>query len=296
MESLKRVCFAALVIPAPPDVECHITIGVAKDVTEPETRIMQQELERKIRPHLPIQVEICNYRLRGNDNTIPTYDVSFPDPAVDHMLKSYYRTYYKGDPAKRQYPHLEPHVTVDTPSKLAWIEEIIRGNQKGCVQVTDTTFQVRNEGGEAVFNNETWRCNSCARLNPIVQKECSTPGCSQWRPQQAMPRREGDWECCGSIVFGSKPSCFKCGRPNPSMKSVHTPIWNGSPMTSNQRIEAPSAPFAPSEVSVYEAPPSAPQPSGGSFPRVYRSDWLCCGDMVFGSKLNCRKCGRKRPN
>lgn len=250
MDSSKRVCFAALVIPSPLDVECHITIGVAKDVTEPETRMMQQDLERKIRPHLPIQVDICNYRLRGNDNTIPTYDVSFPDLAVDHMLKSYYRTYYKGDPSKRQYPLLEPHVTVDTPAKLAWIEEIIRGHQKGCgIQVNDTTFQVRNEGGEAVFNNETWKCNSCSRLNPVTQKECSTPGCSQWRPLQAMPRRDG-----------------------------------------------PSAPLAPSGDSIYEVPPPMnapvyrPNNSKGRYP-----DWRCCGDMVFGSKANCWKCGRKRP-
>lgn len=263
----QRVCFAALVIPTPPDVECHITIAVAKDVTEPETRMMQQDLERKIRPHLPIQVEICNYRLRGNDNTIPTYDVSFPDPAVAHMLKQYYRTYYKGDASKRQYPHLEAHVTVDTPAKLAWIEEIIRGNQKGCIQIAETTFQVRNEGGEAVFNNETWKCNSCSQLNLVTQKECGTPNCFQWRPQQAMPRRQGDWECCGVIVFGSKPNCLKCGRPKPDLMA--------------RNLDAPSAP------SIYEVPPR----QKGRYP-----DWYCCGDMVFGSKPNCWKCGKKRPN
>lgn len=274
MDSQKRVCFAALVIPTRVDVECHITIGVAKDVSEPEARVMQQDLERKIRPLLPIQAEICNYRLRGNDNSIPTYDVSFPDPVVEKVLKQYYRTYYKGDPSKRQYPLLEPHVTVDTPEKLDWIETIIRGNQKGCIQVVDTTFQVRNEGGEAVFDQETWRCNSCARSNPIGQKECATPGCSQWRPQQAMPRRPGDWECCGNVVFASRPSCFKCGRANPGYQ-----------------VNQASAP------SIYELPPyRGPMPliegDNGGFHR----DWRCCGDMVFGSKRNCRKCGRARPN
>lgn len=267
----KRVCFVALIIPSPVDVECHVTIGVAKDVTEHESRLMQQELERKIRPHLPIQMEICNYRLRGNDNTIPTYDVSFPDATIEALLKKYYRTHFKGDPSKRQYPLLEPHVTVDTPERLAHIESLIRGPNKGCITIHDTTFQVRNEGGEAVFDQEKWKCNSCARFNPIGQKECTSPGCSQWRPQEAMPKRPGDWECCGTVIFASRTSCFKCGK-------------------SNQAASAPS---------IYEVSPLASGGGGGgggNFRKIRYPDWRCCGDLVFGSKPNCWKCGRARPN
>lgn len=284
MDAGKRVCFAALVLPGlPVDVECHITIGMAKDVTEHESRMMQQALERLIRPHLPFQVEVCNYRLRGNDNTIPTYDVSFPDRIVDDLLKKFYRTYYKGDPAKRQYPLLEPHVTVDTPAKLAHVESLIHGPQKGCFQVSETTFQVRQEGGDAIYSPDDWKCASCHKVNPIGRKECLTPGCSQWRPQQAMPRRPGDWECCGSVVFASKPNCLKCGRPNPNLMARH--------------LDAPSAPSAPS---IYEMAP--PQQRSMAIPvppaaarKVRHPDWYCCGDMVFGSKASCWKCGRPRP-
>jgi hypothetical protein len=291
MDTGKRVCFAALIVPAPVDVELHITVGVAKDVTEHEARMMQVEMERKIRPHLPIQVEICNYRLRGNDNTIATYDVAFPDRIVDELLKKFYRAFYKGDPAKRQYPLLEAHVTVDTPAKLSYIESLIHGPQKGCFQVLDTTFQVRQEGGDPIYSSDDWKCASCGKTNPIERKECLTIGCSQWRPQQAMPRRPGDWECCGSIVFGSKPNCLKCGRPNPNLMATNFDA-------------APSAPFAPFSQSLYEAPPPAPahphvaaalMQHSAPDRRGYHPDWRCCGDLVFGSKTHCRKCGRRRP-
>lgn len=285
MDAGKRVCFVALIVPAPVDVELHITIGVAKDVTEHESRMIQQAMERLIRPHLPIQVEICNYRLRGNDNTIPTYDVAFPDGIVDQLLKKFYRTYYKGDPAKRQYPLLEAHVTVDTPAKLAHIESLIHGPQKGCFQVVDTTFQVRQEGADPVYSAEDWKCASCGKANPIGRKECLTAGCSQWRPQQAMPRRPGDWECCGSIVFGSKPNCLKCGRPNPNLMA--------------RNLEAPSAPPAPFAQSLYETPPPPANASAVAVlkqeVKFYHPDWRCCGQMVFGSKPQCWKCGRRRP-
>jgi hypothetical protein len=252
---MQRVCFSALII----SNDCHVTIGIAKDATEHESRMMQQDLERKIRSQLPIRVEIGNFKLRGSDNTIPTYDIIIPDTSVDTLLKRYYRAYFKGDPSKRQFPILEPHVTVDTPEKLQYIESLINGPQKGCIEISDTTFQVRNDGGEAIFNQETWKCNSCQQSNPINQKECGTVGCAQWRPQQAMPRRPGDWDCCGEVVFASRSSCFKCGKAK----------------------DAPSAP------SIYEIPPPRPK-------KIRLPDWYCCGEMVFGSKTNCYKCGHPR--
>uniref|UniRef100_A0A7S1LRM7 Poly [ADP-ribose] polymerase n=1 Tax=Neobodo designis TaxID=312471 RepID=A0A7S1LRM7_NEODS len=81
-----------------------------------------------------------------------------------------------------------------------------------------------------------------------------------------MPRQP-DWNCpkCGHLVFGSKPSCFKCGTTNPAGGSAGGAI----------------------------APPTAAPPAAaGKVP-----DWPCpnCNIIVFGSKPACFKCGAKNP-
>lgn len=56
----------------------------------------------------------------------------------------------------------------------------------------------------------TWMCGSCNKVNSMSIKECSRPGCTQWRP---MPKRNGDWSCCGEMQFASRSNCRRCGNP-----------------------------------------------------------------------------------
>jgi hypothetical protein len=175
---------------------------------------------------------------------------------------------------------LDPHITVDTPERLRDVEYLIR-TQQGKFQATDVLFNARassplnrlpNEQGLPLLNrspskrslpSNTWHCQECGVSNLLSFKECSTPSCTQWRPIELMPRRSGDWECCGTVQFASRSACFKCGRAK-----------NGSP---------------------YEAAPSAPPQSqidqGPSKRR--RQDWICpdCNDHQFARNSECRQCG-----
>jgi len=263
---MKRACFGALVIPDTPD--CHITIVVNKDASNVEINQIQQDLERIIRPHLPIRVRIGNYQLLGSDNSIPAYGCQFVDPTIAGLIAKFYADRYKGQQGKRLFPVLEPHVTVDAPERLAAIEDLIF-EQRGLVQVTETIFRTHSEGEAAPplapkTSETVWKCSECHKVNPIGRRECSGHDCDQWRPREMMPSKPGDWRCCGMVQFASRSSCFKCGKPK-----------NGVPNAYHQPPFAPSAPLL--------------HRRRGSW------DCQCCGDHQFAKNLACRMCGVKKP-
>ena len=57
-----------------------------------------------------------------------------------------------------------------------------------------------------------WKCPSCYRINMGYYDTC--PSCSCFRSKaKKHVERIGDWTCpsCKSMVFASKPQCYKCG-------------------------------------------------------------------------------------
>ncbi len=255
-----RIAFVALQIPSPDGIDLHITIARRYDVIDADIRAMQHDLERLIRPHLPIRVNYGNFCYLGEKNTFPAYKVEISDPLIQSLLQRYHDQNYKEAPGKAMYPKLKFHVTVDTPEKRDFYEAQMR-NGSGHVIIRDTLFRTTTKGVEQIVSNGQWKCADCGTSNSMEQKECQSAHCDQWRPNVARP---GDWNCqsCKYSNFASRPQCGKCG-------------------TNKQNA--------------YEQPPSAPPA-----PPVHRKkpDWHCpmCNFKIFGSKPSCQKCGTMNPN
>jgi hypothetical protein len=279
-----RIAFAALELVAPKDVDLHITIARRYDVTEADIRAMQHDLERLIRPHLPIQVTFGNFCHLGEHGTFPAYKVSIENIAVQTILQQYHTQYYKEAPGKALYPKLKFHVTVDTPEKRDFLEGLMRAGERG-VLIHDTLFRTMTKGAEPVFTREgKWVCPDCDTQNPLDQKECGSPYCDQWRPKAAVPPspvppREGDWACtkCTYPNFASRAVCAKCAQPK------------AGPL---QQQHAPGGVFNPYEAPPPSAPPAPRARNGG------RGDWYCpvCQFTIYAHKSACGKCHTKRPN
>lgn len=197
-----RIAFSALVITS----ELHVTIAHRFDVTEADVRSMQHDLERLIRPHLPIQLKFGNFCKLGENGTIPAYKVYIQDSAVSNLIERYHAQYYKEQPGKCLYPKIKLHVTVDTPEKRNAFESMIREGRP--LMVHDTLFRTRSTGSSEMTESY-WKCPDCGTQNDIAQKECQFAHCSQWKPK---PVREGDWNCpqCKYSNFASRGSCAKC--------------------------------------------------------------------------------------
>lgn len=317
---MHRVCFGALVIPG---TDCHVTIAVNKHASNIDITRIQQDLERAIRPHLPIVLHIGNYCKMGADGTKDAYRILFDDPVVEKLIKRFYREHYRGQPGKRLFPDLEPHVTVDTPEKLHAIERLVH-EYKGVVKVVDTDFKTHTEGQpdtstanempllEPTFvyqaahpstssapaatsaplartmTPSVWKCPECYHINPIGRRECSGYDCDQWRPAHLRPqsaRRSGDWMCCNTVQFASRASCFKCGKPKTSS--------SGGPTSTTQTSNGQKRAIEPA----YTQPPFNPASASVSTPtRPRRGSWDCpgCGDHQFSRNTTCRLCGTSR--
>jgi 2'-5' RNA ligase len=141
----KRIAFAALKVPSPPHLDLHITIARRFDLGEAERQAMQFDLERLIRPHLPIRVDFGNFCHLGENGSFPAYKVIIPNVAVWNLIKEYHQRYYREAPGKALYPQLKLHVTVDTPEKRDFFEGMIRTGQ-GYFMVNDTLFLHPNQG------------------------------------------------------------------------------------------------------------------------------------------------------
>jgi len=129
-----------------------------------------------------------------------------------------------------------------------------------------------------IFNNfnimmghlKSWKCNKCYISNDISERECRGRSCSEWRPRHLIPKRKGDWECCGETQFASRNKCRKCEKDKSDQTRVQKLkeqyMANGWP--NNNRIVT----FRP-------------------------GDWMCvkCNDHQFADRTQCRKCGSSRP-
>lgn len=263
----KRIAFAALKVPSPRELDLHITIARRYDISESERQAMQYDLERLIRPHLPIRVEFGNFCHLGENGSFPAYKVTIPNVAVWNLIKEYHQRYYREAPDKALFPKLKLHVTVDTPEKREFFETMIRSGQ-GFFNVTDTLFSTQTKGANPVIDvqQRTWTCPDCQKINSMEIKECQNPHCNQWRPKVSRP---GDWNCpqCLYSNFASRAQCAKCNT-----------LKNANPY----EIPPPSAP-------VFRTAP-APNHSNNN------SDWWCtvCDFKIFGSKASCGKCGQIR--
>jgi hypothetical protein len=286
MDNQSRTCFVALVVSAE-DPELHITIATTSNASNHEIKIMQQDLERKVRPYLPIEVKIGNFRMRGSYNDVQTYDCTFTDTIVSQVIATFYEDNYRAAYGKRMFPVLEPHITVDTTAKLNLFEAMIV-EQQGVFTVVDTIFSTRSDSvvpaaAAAVpsspprpMGTETWVCPECKKWNPISSKECAQFGCDQWRPKKCMPGRVGDWECCGETQFASRSNCRRCGNAKTgSLQGVY------------------SAPPYPMDAA--SAPP--PPPENPRAKQKHKADWTCpgCGDNQWARNKRCRMCSTERP-
>ncbi len=271
-----RIVFAALQIPSPPEIDLHITIARRYDAIDADIRAMQHDLERLIRPHLPVGIEFGNFCFLGEKGTFPAYKVKVADPAIQSLLQRYHDKYYKEAPGKAMYPKLKFHVTVDTPEKRAFYENMMRSHERSFF-VHDTLFRTTTKGAEPMIADGKWTCPDCKTQNPMDQKECGSAHCDQWRPKPAFVKRDGDWQCikCGVENFAGRAACMKCG------------FMKVDQLARAAQYEMP--PAAPS------APPAQqlqPLVAGGRKP-----DWFCpaCRFTVFGSKAACRG-GMRNPN
>lgn len=229
-------CFVAFQLPG----GCHVTITMARDVDSKRVEEMQMRWNNIISIHPTPKFIIGNYCLLGSDSTIPAYKCKPESELLHHLLKDFHRNFYEPSPHKRCYPDLKTHITVDTPEKLQFVEDIIRGPQKSVVISLKPIFEARNKEQEelnAQVDERAWTCVRCNNRNPKDVKECLGIACDQWRPKKAMPeyfappsapslsavqpkrKRYSDWTCgnCGEDdIFGSRDKCHKCGANRPA--------------------------------------------------------------------------------
>lgn len=98
----------------------HVTI-VIRHVNYNEEEF-KRILHEDIGPLLPIAIKIHpGIVMRGYKNDVPTMDVEFLNKKTDWILKDIYRKNYEQVPEHTAYPELSPHVTVDTPERLKFI-------------------------------------------------------------------------------------------------------------------------------------------------------------------------------
>ncbi len=255
-----QTCFVALKVPTT-NSECHVTVGMNHAASTEDVTRMKTEFAQLIRPYFPIDMEICNYNPRGPGNDMPAYDVRFKDSAVQKVVEGYYRRHYRQKQGCRMFPLHNPHISVDDERSLADVEQLICQRQ-GRFQVTEFIINVRPVRSSLsapsalppIQNQSQWLCSECGVSNSVNVKECATATCSQWRPLDMMPKKTGDWMCCGTVQFASRSACFKCGRAK-----------NGSPYK-----------------------PQLQQQNEGR-----QADWICpqCGDQQFARNSKCRMCG-----
>ena len=136
------------------------------------------------------------------------------------------------------------------------------------------------------------RCGKCGTVAPHAAQR------QQAQAQQPAPTaaggRPGDYMCpnCQLLIYGSKPCCAKCGFANPNRNSAPAPVTVSTSAANAGGGAAAAQQQQPPPTQEQQAQQPAPPARRGLNP-----DWVCrCGDVVFGSRPNCRKCGSPSPH
>ena len=286
MDSAVQTCFVALKVPTLQS-ECHVTVGMNHAASPEEVADMKTEFAQLIRPYFPIEMEVCNYNPRGSGNGIPAYDVRFKDSTLKQVVENYYRRHYRQKQGGRMFPLLNPHISVDDERSLADVEQLICQHQ-GRFQVTEFIINVRPARSSLSApsapppiqtQSQQWLCPECGVSNAINVKECATATCSQWRPLDMMPKKAGDWMCCGTVQFASRSACFKCGKAKNGSMQVQQQVRQ-------QRTRHHSyAPSSQSEDFIVNVRPARAMSS----PQSQQQQWLCpeCG---VSNAINVKEC------
>ncbi len=278
----------------------HVTVATRYGATDFELVEMKRYVDELFNT-VKITVAVGNFCKLGEDFSIPAYKVKIQgDLSVAFELL--YKKYYRAAPGKPMFPDPEFHVTLDTREKRERFEEQIRNNN--ILEVQKVVFETRVD--DQVMQNPvlenpvlenpalrnttaTWVCLVCNMLNPMSIKQCSTPGCTQWRPKP--PARDGDWMCCGVNNYASRPKCMKCNQPRDAHNYVIPPRTENvshieNDHVSNTYVSTPSRieTYASIQREFVSAPP-APK------------NWWCrnCKFEIYGSKTTCSKCGSTNP-
>lgn len=105
-----------------------------------------------------------------------------------------------------------------------------------------------------------WECKRCHKTNNLSTKECGGFRCREWRPRSSIPKRKGDWSCCGETQFASRQKCRKCFKDKTNDKEEIV-VTNDKVIT------------------------------------FRHGDWMCgkCQVHQFAHRTECFKCGASRP-
>lgn len=289
-----------------PSLGLHVTLVRRYDATEEELVAMQRDTEQIKQMHLIIQWG--NFCTMGADPSRPieAYRVYFPDPHQRNALEIFHKRHYAEQPGKAMWPKPKYHVSVKTPAQRSELEHLIRTNPNG-FQLTNVAFATHVDAlAPLAPGAETWLCPICYNSNPERARQCTTPGCDQWKP---FSTREGDWMCCGVNNFASRQMCMKCGKNRQGFM-----VAASSTLALNEAASAPpQSEFLKEQQQqqqqlmqqmllhqqreAREAQMQQPRPSQLQGKRV-RPDWYCnrCQFKIFGSKDSCGKCGTRNPN
>jgi len=161
-------------------------------------------------------------------------------------------------------------------------------------------------GGGRNIRFGDWWCNDCNCSNFAKNTECfkckiekpvdspsslSKVGGQEERanyPRQEREIRPGDWECtdCKVSVFGSRDSCFKCGKPKPENPILSSSLHNWEC----------SECFASNHHKRYDCfKCQRPKPANAKEAEKLQ-DWMCvCGRMNAARRTNCSACDAARP-
>lgn len=296
--------------------DLHLTIGRRFDATDLELVAMQNFVDGKIRPRLPLTIHFGNFCHMGETGNFPAYKVYFVNPEEDSLVKEFYHTYYKEGPNKALYPWPKFHVTCDTAAKREALEAIIRNNKIFKLHKID--FKSRVEGATIQVAGQQWICPMCATFNSLEMKVCRGEGCDQWRSKELArmvnnfesvgnaretiitepEMRTGDWTCqvCRFQNFASRTECKNCQRPQLSITLISQAQHATNQQDNSAYYDPPTVPFLPEhcyyDLSQDKPHQVAPRPIKAS----HRPDWFCsrCRFKVFGSKDHC-KCGKRNP-
>ena len=101
----------------------HVTVCIRHGCSADEVDHFKEVLHREIEPLLPIMLIIKrDVIMRGYKNDVPTLDVEIIDGVTRAKLEDIYRRNYQQIDGHTAYPELAPHITVDKPDVMQFIE------------------------------------------------------------------------------------------------------------------------------------------------------------------------------
>eukprot|EP01126_Amoeba_proteus_P051950 TRINITY_DN623_c0_g1_i4.p1 TRINITY_DN623_c0_g1~~TRINITY_DN623_c0_g1_i4.p1 ORF type:complete len:192 (+),score=19.88 TRINITY_DN623_c0_g1_i4:376-951(+) len=127
-------------------------------------------------------------------------------------------------------------------------------------------------------------------------------------PPSSVNQRPGDWMCtCGELVFASREACRRCGTTKTSLGLPSSSGVNGAGgMITGAGYGGQTPTMQPGDWMcscgelVFGSRPACrrcgtakPPSAGGGYPQMRPGDWICkdCGDLQFASRTACRRCG-----